>query len=103
MTARPFVTVDAAVRFGQPHIKGVSTDAIASLYLAGEPVATVADEYGLTYHEVVLALWFEGEHVRDRRRALGWWARNVAYPVLSGFDQSKTVEEIPLPEVPERG
>lgn len=95
----PVVTVDPRMRFGQPHIKGVSTDAIVGMYLAGESAEVVCDEYGVTRHELLLALWFEGEHVRARRQELGWWARNVAYPVLSGFDKSKSIDEIELPEV----
>jgi len=42
--------------FGSPQIRGVSTDAIASLVRAGEDFGTVADEYGLSRHEVVDAL-----------------------------------------------
>lgn len=101
---RPVITVDPAVRFGYPHIKGIPTDAIVDAYLAEEDFAEVADDYGLTVHEMLLVLWFEGMHGRKkRRRILRKWALDAAYPVLSGFDKSKTVEEIALPEVPDRG
>jgi hypothetical protein len=38
-------------------MNGISTEAIADLYWAGEDVE---DEYGLDRHELLRALWFEG-------------------------------------------
>jgi uncharacterized protein (DUF433 family) len=101
---RPVITVDPKMRWGAPHIKGVSTGAIVDTFLAGESAEAVAEDYGLTRHEVLLALWFEGSYgTKKMRRLLGWWAHNVAFPVLGGWDKSKTVEQIEVPEVPDRG
>jgi len=72
---RPLVTVDPAVRFGQPAIKGISTDAIAGMVWAGESVETVADEYSLVRAEVLLACWYEAMWGAKRwRRRWAKWA-----------------------------
>jgi uncharacterized protein (DUF433 family) len=77
MSNRPVVTVDPAVRFGRPAIKGISTDAIAGMVRAGEDFASVAEDYGLSVHEVIVACWYEGTYGR-RRAAWRSWARSVA-------------------------
>lgn len=74
----PVVTVDPAVRFGFPAIRGISTDAIAGVVWAGESLATVADEYDVTREEVLVACWFEGTHgERKWRKRWGAWAEQV--------------------------
>jgi uncharacterized protein (DUF433 family) len=91
---RPVVTIDPAMRFGQPQIKGISTDAIAGMYWAGENAETVCDDYGLTRHELLVALWFEGTH--GERPEWKSWADDVAYPQLAGWKQLD-VEGMSLP------
>lgn len=83
MSDRPVVRVDPAVRFGQPHIKGVSTEAIAGMYWAGESAETVCDDYHLTRHEFLVALWFEGTH--GERPQWKVWAEK-AYRQLAGWE-----------------
>lgn len=82
---RPHVVTDPAVRFGRPHIKGVSTEAIAGMVMVGESLAEVAANYDITVHEVILACWFEGTHGRYRKQ---WkqWAEKVA-PGLAGLEK----------------
>jgi uncharacterized protein (DUF433 family) len=68
----PFITVDAIaeertiaidprVKFGRPVIRrvGVSTQVIAARIDAGEPLAALADDYGLTTEEVERAALYE--------------------------------------------
>lgn len=77
---QPHVRVQPGVRFGYPHIRGIPTDAIAGMVWAGEDLAVVGDEYGLTRGEVLVACWFEGTHGRPRsgfRRAWRGWAFDV--------------------------
>lgn len=99
--SRPVVSVDPAMRFGAPHIKGISTDAIVGLYIGEQGNAdAVQADYGLTRHELLLALWFEGTHgAKAMRRLLGEWASKVAYPVLAGWDKAAKAEDLDLPEV----
>jgi uncharacterized protein (DUF433 family) len=93
---RPVVTFDPAVRFGYAHIKGIPTEAIADVYWAGETADAVADDYGLSRHELLVALWFEGAHgtYRDRWRQ---WAWDVAYPMLGGWRKPFDLDGLPLP------
>ncbi len=50
---------------------GISTETIADAYWAGDDVE---DEYGLTRHELLVALWFEATQgqPRHRRRWKAW-------------------------------
>jgi uncharacterized protein (DUF433 family) len=84
MGERPFVRVDPAVAFGQPHIKGVSTEAIAGMWWAGESAETVCDDYHLSRHEFLVALWFEGTHGGFRLQWGGW--AEGAYRQLAGWE-----------------
>lgn len=97
---RPVVTVDPAVAFGWPHIKGVKCEAIASLFWAenGDADAVMYD-YGLTRHELAVALWHEATHGAARREFPGWrvWADEVAYPRLAGWVKPLDIESLPLP------
>lgn len=60
-TDRPIIVIDPMVRFGRPQIRGISTQAIASMVMAGESVEDVARDYSISRTEVVLACWHEGE------------------------------------------
>ena len=75
----PQVTVSPAHSFGRPSMRGVSTEVIADAYWLGEDVE---DEYGLTRHELLVALWFEATRGQPRfRRWWKTWAEQVG-PVL---------------------
>jgi hypothetical protein len=52
-------------------MRGISTEMIADLFWLGE---AVEDEYGLSRHELLVALWFEGTQgcPRFRRRWRVW-------------------------------
>ncbi|HEY6117700.1 MAG TPA: hypothetical protein VI172_17230 [Candidatus Dormibacteraeota bacterium] len=96
---RPVVVTDAAVAYGRPHLKGVGTEAIAERYWAdgGDERGVMAD-YGLTKHDLAVALWHEGTHGQARRRYAGWrqWADEIAGPRLGGW-QPFDVDSLPLP------
>lgn len=95
MTDRPCVRVEPGWRFGQPHIGGVSTDAIAGLIAAGEDEATVCREYDLSRRELLLALWFEGIHGSCRHRAqLGAWAQAAYKPLADG-----RIDDVEVPDM----
>jgi uncharacterized protein (DUF433 family) len=80
------------MRFGRPHIRGISTDAIAGMVVAGESFETVADEYGLSRREVILACWYEGDQGSYRKR---WrqWADQVYYLLAKDDVDLSGVEE----------
>ncbi|MEV2239602.1 DUF433 domain-containing protein [Micromonospora sp. NPDC049891] len=92
---RPTITIDPAVRFGHPHVRGIPTDSVAGMVWAGEGVATVADEYDMTRHEVLLCCWWEGSQGAYRRR---WrvWAESV-HPALGGWVKPLDVDALPDP------
>lgn len=96
-TDRPIIAIDASVNFGRPQIRGISTEAIAGMVMAGEGVVTTADEYGLTRHEVVLACWWEGFQGRYRRQWKTWADR--VHPPLGGWEP---LDVDALPEPPDR-
>ncbi|MEU7617700.1 DUF433 domain-containing protein [Micromonospora rifamycinica] len=83
MGTRPAITIDPAVRFGLPSVGGVTTEDVAGMVWAGEPVDAVADEYHLTRHQVLLACWWEGTS-GGRRRQWREWA-DAAHPTLAGW------------------
>lgn len=94
--ARPFLRIDPALQFGVPVIDSTGTpvDAVAHMYLAGETAEAVQADYGITRHELLLALWHEG--VQDEH---GWgrWATEVAAPLLWAVS-TLDPDAVPLPE-----
>ena len=71
----PHVEIDPSMRFGRPHIRGIPVDSIGGMLAAGESVATVADEYGMTRGEVLVACWYLGLYgTRRWKRLLRDWA-----------------------------
>lgn len=83
VTGRPHIRVEPGMRFGGPQLRGISTDAIAGLYLAERDEAAVCDDYDISRHELLVVLWFEGEHgCGEHREALGAWAK-AAYRALA--------------------
>ncbi len=53
------VVIDPEVRFGSPAIKGIPTEAIAEQVRAGDPVESVANDFGLPLSLVIAALGYE--------------------------------------------
>lgn len=98
MADRPVITIDPGVSFGAPHIRGVSTEAIAGMVYAGEDFDTVAADYGLSRHEVILACWYEGSAGSYR---VEWrsWTLAVA-PALGGW---KPLDPAAVEEPPAKG
>lgn len=95
MTNRPVIRTEPGMRFGGPHLRGISTDAIAGLYLAERDEAAVCADYDLTRHELLVVLWYEGTHgCKEHRRALGAWSEAV-YGQLARGD----VDGVEVPEV----
>ncbi len=82
---QPRVEISPGIRFGRPAIKGISTEAIAGMVWAGENIGTVADDYGISRHEVLLACWHEGMYgSRAYRQRWKAWAEDIQ-PRLGGW------------------
>jgi uncharacterized protein (DUF433 family) len=61
----PGITMDPEVRFGKPCIAGTRVDvATVGAVAAGESLATIQDEYGLTVEQVNAALRY-ATHLAD--------------------------------------
>lgn len=56
------VVIDPELRFGSPSVQGISTDIIAEMVRAGEPIERLATDYELSLDDVVAALDFERVH-----------------------------------------
>lgn len=93
--AWPTVLADPRVRFGRPSVGGISTDAVAGMVMAGESLDVVADEYGLTRHQVLLACWHEGIQ-GCYQREWGAWATE-AHQMLGGWVKPLDLDAIPDP------
>lgn len=90
---RPAVVVNPAVRFGRPTMSGISTEMIADMYWAGEDVEA---EYGLTRHELLVTLWFEGSQGQPRfRRRWKTWAEQTHTVLWSAGTLNP--DTVPLP------
>lgn len=101
MTDRPVLTIDPGMQFGAVCMAGtrVPADSVAGSVAAGDSVDAVAEDYGVTREEVLVACWWhvtDGEAARSRakwalsvRRAwgdgrlAGSWAHNAAM-ILGG-------------------
>jgi len=53
------VVFDPEYSFGEPTVEGIRTDALVELVEAGEPIESVAGDYGLTPEQVKAALAYE--------------------------------------------
>lgn len=75
---RPRIVIDPAQQFGRAHLErtGIKTIDVAGAVAAGDPVAEVAEEYGLTRHEVLLACWHEGGD-GSFQELWGEWSKRV--------------------------
>lgn len=80
---RPAVHVEPGMAWGGPQMRGISTDAIAGLYLAERDEAAVCADYDLTRHELLVVLWYEGTH-GEHRAELGEWAQTVGWALARG-------------------
>jgi len=95
----PVVTFDPGVGWGRATMHGIHTDAIAERYWASGNDAAVCADYGLTRHELAVALWYEAVNGTARREYAGWvlWAEKVAYPRLAGWVKPLDIDSLPLP------
>jgi hypothetical protein len=96
----PFVRVDPAIREGDPTLRGIPTDAIADHHWLNDDVE---DDFGLTRHELLVVLWFEGSRGQpEHRQRWGVWAEQVHGPLyrVTSLDEA-TLMAIELP--PTRG
>lgn len=92
---RPHVRVQPTMRFGQPHVKGVTTDAIAGRIYAGDPVDMVLDDYpGFTRGDVIVACWFETVHGANKPRRKFW---DPWYTANTGLFGRGRYDDIPDP------
>lgn len=53
-----FLRVEPGMRFGAPHINGVSAEAVAGPIAGGDPVEATGEDFGLTRPQVLLCCWF---------------------------------------------
>jgi uncharacterized protein (DUF433 family) len=98
---RPHVKVDPAQSWGRPAVKGVSCEAIAGLIIAGEELAAVAEDYGLTRADVLVACWYLGlMGTRQYRRRWKAWAEDAGQHMWAA--SAATYDEIPDPPVEAR-
>lgn len=91
----PHVRVEPGVRFGRPHIGGVTVEAIVGTLTAGDDPSTVADGYGLGRADLLLACWYVARHGPPCRREAwaGWLDRWEATIATTGYDPAA----VPLP------
>jgi uncharacterized protein (DUF433 family) len=60
---RPRVEVEPGIRFGYPHVRGVSVEVLGGQVFAGDSVDEVADDYPyMSRGHVLLACWYLGMH-----------------------------------------
>lgn len=90
------VTVDPAVGWGRPMVRGSPTFAVAGAYWAGDSADDTAADFGLTRHELLVAFWFEATH-GDYHAQWREWAEKVAYPRLAGWVKPLDADSLPLP------
>jgi hypothetical protein len=79
-------------------MRGHPTDTVAGMVWAGEPVDAVADEYGLSRGEVLVACWYEGMHGQPRgafRRAWHGWAQQAGLLMWRSTVDYATVPDPP--------
>lgn len=115
----PFVSVNPAMRWGQPCVNGtrLPVDAVAGMVWA-EGVDVAADQYDLTRADVLVACWYAGTYglpgrreslfpVRQWPKRWGAWADSVAGALWKvtevDYDAVPDPPRAALPEVPERG
>lgn len=107
---RPFIATSPEMRGGQPTVNNtrLTVEAVAGLLWAGESVETVAAEYEITRHDVLVAAWHAGTYglPGTRRRGLaatrrwrerwGRWA-SEAHDALWATQTGPGIDGIPDP------
>lgn len=89
----PRVTVSPSQRFGRPVMCSISTEVIADAHWSGEDVVV---EYGLTRHELPVALWFETTYGQPRfRQRWGGRARQAGPILWNTVDLDPNLVELP--------
>jgi uncharacterized protein (DUF433 family) len=61
VNAPRMIVIDPEIRFGRPTVKGAPTDVLAERWRAGDRLAEIADDYGLTTEEVEEAMRYESD------------------------------------------
>jgi uncharacterized protein (DUF433 family) len=91
------VRADPARRFGAPAIKGISCEAIALQMLAGDDIATIAEDYDLTRADILVACWYLGLYGSRRwRRSWRQWAEQAGQAMWD----TRTVDYDQIPDPP---
>lgn len=94
---RPVIHTDPGVQGGRPCINGVPVATIAGRAAAGEPLAEVAADFGLTRREALTACWYQAAYDDDYA---GWaqeWI-DTAWTVLgTAADHDTVCEAVPDP------
>jgi len=75
----PRVECQPGMRFGQPHVGGISVGMLAGQVWAGSGVDTIAADYGLERGQVLVACWYAARYgtglgPADTRRWKQRWA-----------------------------
>lgn len=98
MSDRPHVRAEPGIRFGQPNVKGVSAEVLGDLVFAGDPVDEVAEDYGMTRGDVLVACWYLGMYGGKAwvRRWRSWC--NDVYDLLARNNPDYTA----VPDPPSR-
>lgn len=94
---RPHVRVEPLVRFGGPHIRGISCEAIAGITLV-EGVASAMDDYTLRREDVLVACWYMAVHGGPRWRFWRAWADAM----VAGLWKSRRGGYARIPDPPDR-
>lgn len=83
---RPLITTDPAVNFGRPMVGSAPVEAVCSRIWAGEPLAEVAADYGISREQVLVAAWFLGTYGRTAAWQKRWrvWAGTFAWSLATG-------------------
>lgn len=98
---RPVIRTDPGVNGGRPCISGVPVSAIAGRAAAGEPLAEIAADHGLTRREALTACWHAAAHGDGYGDDYAGWAQewvDAAWTVLgTAGDDDTLCEAVPDP------
>jgi hypothetical protein len=94
---RPHVRVEPLVRFGGPHIRGISCEAIAGIALVEGVGAAMAD-YTLRREDVLVACWYMAVHGGARWRFWQPWAETL----VAELWKSRPAGYARIPDPPDR-
>jgi uncharacterized protein (DUF433 family) len=83
---RPLITTDPAVNHGQPMVGPAPVDAVCARIWAGEPLADVAADYGISREQVLVACWWQARYGTPtwRRRLAVWFDIRVVIGLIEG-------------------